>query len=123
MHTGRECHVPEELAVSPEWGSEVHIYHPFRCGQGKCNDPGEGKRHGTETDKDEKFLLAASQGNEEQLKELKENGYNPSLLMVERLHINVNSNEGKEAVSKVFGIDIEKGKQLKWASRWPNQLK
>jgi antirestriction protein ArdC len=62
--------------------------------------------------KDEKFLLAASQGNEEQLKELKENGYNPSLLMVERLHINVNSNEGKEAVSKVFGIDIEKGKTV-----------
>ncbi|MBM6656517.1 DUF1738 domain-containing protein [Bacteroides mediterraneensis] len=62
--------------------------------------------------KDEKFLLAASQGNEEQLKELKENGYNPSLLMVERLHINVNSNEGKEAVSKVFGIDIEKEKTV-----------
>lgn len=62
--------------------------------------------------KDEKFLLAASQGNEEQLKELKENGYNPSLLMVERLHINVNSNEGKEAVSKVFGIDIETGKTV-----------
>lgn len=60
--------------------------------------------------KDEQFLLAASQGNEEKLKELKENGYNPSLLMVERLHINVNSNEGKEAVSKVFGIDIETGK-------------
>lgn len=32
--------------------------------------------------------------------------------MVERLHINVNSNEGKEAVSKVFGIDIEKGKTV-----------
>lgn len=62
--------------------------------------------------KDEQFLLAASQGNEEKLKELKENGYNPSLLMVERLHINVNSNEGKEAVSKVFGIDIEKGKTV-----------
>lgn len=60
--------------------------------------------------KDEQFLLAASQGNEEKLKELKENGYNPSLLMVDRLHINVNSNEGKEAVSKVFGIDIETGK-------------
>lgn len=60
--------------------------------------------------KDEQFLLAASQGNEEKLKELKENGYNPSLLMVERLHINVNSDEGKEAVSKVFGIDIETGK-------------
>lgn len=60
--------------------------------------------------KDEQFLLAASQGNEEKLKELKENGYNPSLLMVERLHINVNSNEGKEAVSKVFDIDIETGK-------------
>ncbi len=60
--------------------------------------------------KDEQFLLAASQGNEEKLKELKENGYNPSLLMVERLHINVNSNDGKEAVSKVFGIDIETGK-------------
>ena len=60
--------------------------------------------------KDELFLLAASQGNEEKLKELKENGYNPSLLMVERLHINVSSDEGKEAVSKVFGIDIETGK-------------
>ncbi len=60
--------------------------------------------------KDEQFLLAASQGNEEKLKELKENGYNPSLLMVERLHINVSSYEGKEAVSKVFGIDIETGK-------------
>lgn len=60
--------------------------------------------------KDEQFLLATSQGNEEKLKELKENGYNPSLLMVDRLHINVNSNEGKEAVSKVFGIDIETGK-------------
>lgn len=60
--------------------------------------------------KDEQFLLAASQGNEEKLKELKENGYNPSLLMVERLHINVSSDEGKEAVSKVFGIDIETGK-------------
>lgn len=60
--------------------------------------------------KDEQFLLAASQGNEEKLKELKENGYNPSLLMVERLHINVNSDEGKEAVSKVYGIDIETGK-------------
>lgn len=59
---------------------------------------------------DEKFLLAASQGNEDKLKELKEAGYNPSLLMIDRLNVNVSNNEGKEAVSKVFGIDIDTNK-------------
>lgn len=56
---------------------------------------------------DEKFLLAASQGNEGKLKELKDAGYSPSLLMIDRLNINVSSNESKEAVGKVFGIDVE----------------
>lgn len=59
---------------------------------------------------DDKFLLAASQGNEEKLKELKDAGYTPSLLMIEKLNINVNNNDGKEAVSKVFGIDIDTNK-------------
>ena len=44
------------------------------------------------------------------LKELKEAGYNPSLLMIDRLNVNVSNNEGKEAVSKVFGIDFETNK-------------
>lgn len=59
---------------------------------------------------DEKFLLAASQGDEDKLKELKEAGYNPSLLIIDRLNVNVSNNEGKEAVSKVFGIDFDTNK-------------
>ena len=59
---------------------------------------------------DEKFLLAASQGDEDKLKELKEACYNPSLLMIDRLNVNVSNNEGKEAVSKVFGIDFDTNK-------------
>jgi len=47
------------------------------------------------------------------LKELKEAGYNPSLLMIDRLNVNVSNNEGKEAVSKVFGIDLKLTKQQK----------
>lgn len=59
---------------------------------------------------DEKFLLAASQGDEDKLKQLKEAGYSPSLLMIDRLNVNVSSNEGKESVSKVFGIDCDTDK-------------
>ena len=59
---------------------------------------------------DEKFLLAASQGDEDKLKELKEAGYNPSLLMIDRLNVNVSNNEGKETVSKAFGIDFDTNK-------------
>lgn len=57
---------------------------------------------------DEKFLLAASQGNEEKLTDLKKSGYNPSMVIMDRLHVNLNSDEAREKVSKVFGIDIEK---------------
>lgn len=57
---------------------------------------------------DEKFLLAASQGNEEKLTELKKSGYNPSMVIMDRLHVNLNSDEARDKVSKVFGIDIEK---------------
>ena len=57
---------------------------------------------------DEKFLLAVSQGNEEKLTELKKSGYNPSMVIMDRLHVNLNSDEARDKVSKVFGIDIEK---------------
>ena len=56
---------------------------------------------------DEKFLLAASQGNEDKLEQLKDAGYSPSLLMIDRLNANVSNDEGKKAVSKVFGIDYD----------------
>lgn len=58
---------------------------------------------------DEKFLLAASQGNEKKLEELKEAGYNPSMQTIEKLKINQSSIEGNNAVNKVFGIDIDTG--------------
>lgn len=55
---------------------------------------------------DEKFLLAASQGNEEKLKELKEAGYNPSMQVMERLRNNQNSIDGHHSVNMIYGIDL-----------------